>query len=98
MEAHSFGTETGRDLSGHFSCAVFRMRKMDARIRRRNWRRSTDGPRQRERGVPPKGEPVNHEASPENVIQFPVAMAGGSHLFPYRTQKLSLHALMVLGW
>lgn len=33
-----------------------------------------------------------------NVILFPVAMAGGSHLFPSRTQKLSLHALMVLGW
>ena len=25
-------------------------------------------------------------------------MAGGSHLFPSRTQKLSLHTLMVLGW
>ena len=42
--------------------------------------------------------PRMQEASPENVIQFPVAMAGGSHLFPYRTQQLSLHALMVLGW
>ena len=31
-------------------------------------------------------------------IQFPVVMARGSHLFPYRTQKLSLSALMVLGW
>ena len=30
--------------------------------------------------------------------QFPVTMARGSHLFPYRTQKLSLSALMVLGW
>ena len=33
-----------------------------------------------------------------NKIQFPVVMARGSHLFPYRTQKLSLSALMVLGW
>ena len=33
-----------------------------------------------------------------NSIQFPVTMARGSHLFPYRTQKLSLSALMVLGW
>ena len=33
-----------------------------------------------------------------NRIQFPVVMARGSHLFPYRTQKLSLSALMVLGW
>ena len=31
-------------------------------------------------------------------LQFPVVMARGSHLFPYRTQKLSLSALMVLGW
>ena len=44
------------------------------------------------------GRPPHLRASPENVIQFPVAMAGGSHLFPYRTQKLSLHTLMVLGW
>jgi hypothetical protein len=41
---------------------------------------------------------TSRSASPENVIQFPVAMARGSHLFPYRTQKLSLYALMVLGW
>ena len=31
-------------------------------------------------------------------IQFPVIKARGIHLFPYRTQKLSLSALMVLGW
>ena len=30
--------------------------------------------------------------------QFPVMMAKGSHLFPYRTQKLSPSAPMVLGW
>ena len=30
--------------------------------------------------------------------QFPVTIARGIHLFPYRTQKLSLLALMVLGW
>ena len=32
------------------------------------------------------------------MIQFPVAMAKGSHLFPYRTQKLSPSAPKVLGW
>ena len=37
-------------------------------------------------------------ASLENLIPFPVAMAKGSHLFPYRTQKLSPSAPMVLGW
>ena len=30
--------------------------------------------------------------------EIPVTMAKGSHLFPYRTQKLSLSTLMVLGW
>ena len=30
--------------------------------------------------------------------RIPVTMAKGSHLFPYRTQKLSLSAPMVLGW
>ena len=30
--------------------------------------------------------------------KIPVVMAKGSHLFPYRTQKLSLSAPMVLGW
>ena len=30
--------------------------------------------------------------------QFPVVMARGFHLFPFRTQKLSLFAPKVLGW
>ena len=30
--------------------------------------------------------------------RIPVVMAKGIHLFPYRTQKLSLSAPMVLGW
>ena len=30
--------------------------------------------------------------------QFPVAMAKGFHLFPYRTQKLRPSAPKVLGW
>ena len=34
----------------------------------------------------------------EKRIEFPVAMARGNHLYPYRTQKLSLSALKVLGW
>ena len=33
-----------------------------------------------------------------NPISIPVVMAKGIHLFPYRTQKLSLSAPMVLGW
>ena len=33
-----------------------------------------------------------------NCIQFPVTMARGSHLFPFRTQQLSLFAPIVLGW
>ena len=34
----------------------------------------------------------------ENSSPFPVAMTKGSHLFPYRTQKLSPSVPMVLGW
>ena len=33
-----------------------------------------------------------------NPSKIPVVMAKGIHLFPYRTQKLSLSAPMVLGW
>ena len=33
----------------------------------------------------------------DNDISFPVIMAEGYHLFPYRTQKLSLIAPKVLG-
>ena len=35
-------------------------------------------------------------ATLDNAIPFPVTMARGSHLFPFRTQKLSLSAPMVL--
>ena len=34
----------------------------------------------------------------ERSSQFPVAMTKGTHLFPYRTQKLSPWVPMVLGW
>ena len=34
----------------------------------------------------------------EKVIQFPVAIAKGIHLFPSRTQKLSPYTPKVLGW
>jgi hypothetical protein len=32
------------------------------------------------------------------VLDFPVAIARGIHLFPSRTQKLSLYTSKVLGW
>ena len=38
------------------------------------------------------------KVEPEVLKRFPVAMAKGSHLFPFRTQKLSPSAPMVLGW
>ena len=39
------------------------------------------------------------ERRPAQTLQgIPVVMAQGIHLFPYRTQKLSLSAPMVLGW
>ena len=34
----------------------------------------------------------------QTLHRFPVTMAKGIHLFPCRTQKLSLSAPMVLGW
>ena len=36
------------------------------------------------------------ESAPKG--KFPVTIAGGHHLYPYRTQKLSLQTLMVLSW
>ena len=45
------------------------------------------------------GQRSRSERDPEdNEIRFPVIMAEGIHLFPYRTQKLSPHASKVLGW
>ena len=39
------------------------------------------------------------ERRPAQTLQgIPVVMAKGIHLFPYRTQKLSLSAPMVLAW
>ena len=40
----------------------------------------------------------SEERADENDISFPVIMAEGYHLFPYRTQKLRPHAPKVLGW
>ena len=34
----------------------------------------------------------------DSLIEIPVAIARGFHLYPSRTQKLSLSAPMVLGW
>ena len=45
------------------------------------------------------GQRSRSERDPEdNEIRFPVIMAEGIRLFPYRTQKLSPHASKVLGW
>ena len=43
---------------------------------------------------------VAREDRPQHLksSHFPVMMAKGFHLFPYRTQKLSPSAPMVLGW
>ena len=38
------------------------------------------------------------EEGEREARKFPVTIAGGNHLYPYRTQKLSLQTLMVLGW
>ena len=43
------------------------------------------------------GESGGEEGERE-ARKFPVTIAGGNHLYPYRTQKLSLQTLMVLSW
>ncbi len=96
-----FGAGPGRAMSGHFSCAVFRMRRTRKSAEAETSPEKSEGRlsrKRRGRGPGSPGRPRKPKASPENVIRFPVAMAGGSHLFPFRTQKLSLHTLMVLGW
>ena len=61
-------------------------------------RKNAKGPRREESGcaVVRVRKPV--ERAGEVPERFPVIIARGIHLFPYRTQKLSLLALMVLGW
>ena len=43
-------------------------------------------------------ESFGRDSRRKTSSQFPVAMAKGYHLFPYRTQKLRPSAPMVLGW
>ena len=43
-------------------------------------------------------KPFGRDSRRKTSSQFPVMMAKGYHLFPYRTQKLSPSAPMVLGW
>ena len=45
-------------------------------------------PKKRFTGILKKG--FRKQGFEENEIQFPVIIARGIHLFPYRTQKLSL--------
>src|SRR5256885_11057769 len=54
---------------------------------------SFEGPRARV--APARALP--HGAEPLGLEQFPVAIARGKHLFPFRTEQLSLAAPMVLG-
>ena len=51
-------------------------------------------PRKRETEQAKQSSAARHQTS----SQFPVVMTRGSHLFPSRTQKLSLSVPMVLGW
>ena len=43
-------------------------------------------------------KPFGRDSRRKTSSQFPVTMAKGYHLFPYRTQKLRPSAPMVLGW
>ena len=76
-----------------FGCAVFRVRvnNRKARVVRRVSKKEASVKNGRSRNQEDNGL---HKP----FIGIPVIMAKGSHLFPYRTQKLSLSAPMVLGW
>ena len=86
----------GSGVRSTLCCAVFRVR---ARSEGSGKRSETEA-----RKGDPKGEPESAEGSDAGSgergaqrSEFPVTIAEGIHLFPYRTQKLSLHALKVLG-
>ena len=70
-----------------------------AEAKRRNRKRRGSGRPFKQVGRERRSEEENRVGQARLIkLQFPVVMARGSHLFPYRTQKLSLSALMVLGW
>ena len=50
------------------------------------------------RGAEAKSEAERTGSGKAPPGKFPVTIAGGHHLYPYRTQKLSLQTLMVLSW
>ena len=57
-----------------------------------------ESPRRKQRLKMDAAETKKTKDCTKPFIGIPVTMAKGSHLFPYRTQKLSLSAPMVLGW
>ena len=69
------------------TCAVLKVRGGGASRaeRTRSESEESEAKRTRSEGERPEGK-------------FPVTIAGGHHLYPYRTQKLSLQTLMVLSW
>ena len=69
------------------TCAVLKVRGGGASQveRTRSESEESEAKRTRSEGERPEGK-------------FPVTIAGGHHLYPYRTQKLSLQTLMVLSW
>ena len=88
------------------SCAVLRVRmypgesesKSGGASRSRGFEGKASGRRESAGSCRAKKPEDANPADIHNRIQFPVTIAGGPHLFPSRTQKLSLHTLMVLGW
>ena len=80
-------------VSEDHCCAVVRVRRKAREARAKGIgskgnRAEEDGSQRREDFHPPQ----------LNSSPFPVAMTRGSHLFPSRTQKLSLSVPNVLGW
>ena len=89
-------------------CAVVRVQcpetKRDLTKRQRSdklptWKARNERERSKQHWEAQKRNPKSTiQCRSTKLLQFPVAMAKGSHLFPFRTQKLSPSAPMVLGW
>ncbi len=68
------------------------------RLRKAGQRRDLRKVRKELRAKEKRKSLCGFEDAKDILRRFSVAIAGGVHLFPSRTQKLSLRTLMVLGW
>ncbi len=78
-----------------FGCAVFRVRHA---IEKKKRELCGDSPGNGSCGYKETQRRPRGRRAAQTLKGIPVTMAKGIHLFPSRTQKLSLSAPMVLGW